>query len=372
MSLKIADYALGYKVVSLVKNTEDEKLALSRNWEYISVTENIAVLYPDNIILKMTSSMIQELWAYNSLDIFEITETGSIDRIYDVTACDNAFFVTGKCNSNCIMCPASDFQRKNGLPFNQEELLNKISHIPFQPEYMTITGGEPFLPGKQFFPVLKMLKDTFPETNFQILTNGRIFSSLEYCNLLRENIPNKTVIGIPVHGHNEELHDYIAQVPGSFHQTFLGLKHLLSMRFQIELRIVASGLNAEYMDDIANLIIKEFHNISVVRIMGLEMMGSAAVNKDRVWMPYREVFLATKNAAKKLILNGIDVSYYNFPLCSMDREYWTLYSRSISGYKVRYANGCEKCTAKDFCGGFFRTSLHYAGDQIQPIEDLRI
>ncbi len=372
MSIKISDYSSGYKVVSLVKDEADERTAISRSWDYILFTKDEAYLMPNNKNLLLTPAMIDELQNYNSLDVFEITENGLIHRIYDTSASDNAFFVTGKCNSNCIMCPASDSQRKNGIPFNQEELLQKISHIPYPPEYLTITGGEPFLPGKQFFPVLQSLRDSFPDTNFQILTNGRIFANLEYCKLLQENIPDKTEIGIPVHGPNADLHDYISQVPGSFHQTFLGLKHLLSMGFQIEIRIVASALNCDYMDGIADLIINEFHNVTVVRIMGLEMMGNAAFNRDRVWLPYRDVFLATKNAAKKLILSGIDVSYYNFPLCSMDREYWSLGSRSISGYKVRYADGCEKCIVKSVCGGFFQTSLHFAEGQIHPVEDLRI
>ncbi len=187
--------------------------------------------------------------------------------------------------------------------------------------------------------------------------------------MLEKSLPQKTMLGIPVHGYNAETHDMITQVPGSFRQTFLGLKHLLSKGFQIELRIVISGLNAKYMDQMADLIINEFPDVSVVRIMGLEMLGNAAVHRNEVWIPYREAFLSSKNAAVKLIHHSIDTSFYNFPLCSVDNKFWMLCPMSISGYKIRYAEACNECTVKDACGGLFAGSFNYAKSDVKPIRE---
>ena len=369
--IKAENYNHGSKVLSLIKNDEDEQLAVSRGWEYLYFRDNAVYLMPDNIRLMLSQDAHNSISCFNSLDILELNENGSIFRFYDTSAVDNAFLITGKCNSNCIMCPISDAGRKNGDIFVQEDLIRKIEHIPYPPQYLTITGGEPFLGGKQLFPVLKKLKDLFPDTNYQILTNGRIFANLEYCNLLKENIPLKTLIGIPVHGASAETHDHISQTPGSFRQTFLGIKHLLSLGFIIEIRIVVSRLNIADIDNIAELIIKEFHGVSIVRLMGLEMLGSALANKNDVWIPYKEAFSATKEAARKLIMNGIDVSYYNFPLCAADREFWFMCDRSISGYKVRFPEECDGCMAKDFCGGVFSSSMRFALDDISPVKDLQ-
>ena len=47
MNIKISDYSYGYKVVSLVKNEDDEKTAISRGWDYIQLAENEFILMPD-------------------------------------------------------------------------------------------------------------------------------------------------------------------------------------------------------------------------------------------------------------------------------------------------------------------------------------
>ena len=67
--------------------------------------------------------------------------------------------------------------------------------------------------------------------------------------------------------------------------------------FRIELRIVVSRLNAEDMENIAELIATKMQGISYVSIMAMEMTGSAYIHRDQVWIPYRQ-------AAEK-IENGI-------------------------------------------------------------------
>ena len=52
-------------------------------------------------------------------------------------------------------------------------------------------------------------------------------------------------------------------------------------------------------------------------------------------------------------------SLYNYPLCLFDRKYWYCYRNSISDYKIRYFEECEKCTEKSRCGGFFASTYRY-------------
>ena len=106
--------------------------------------------------------------------------------------------------------------------------------------------------------------------------------------------------------------------------------------------------------------------------MGLEMLGSAARNQSRVWLPYRTAFQKSKEAINILISNGFDVKLYNFPLCAVDRQYWSICAKSISGNKVRYSEKCEVCQLKDACGGLFAGTLRLAKDDVEPIrEDTR-
>ena len=63
--------------------------------------------------------------------------------------------------------------------------------------------------------------------------------------------------------------------------------------------------------------------------MGLELMGNAAKNMKDVWLPYNVMFEKAEKAIRLLIKHGIDVQLYNFPLCSVKREYWDICSKSI-------------------------------------------
>ena len=84
-------------------------------------------------------------------------------------------------------------------------------------------------------------------------------------------------------------------------------------------------------------------------------------------MPYRDAFEAIKPAVSILMMAGIDVGLYNYPLCAVEQGYWPLCARSISDYKIRYARDCEACVVRDACGGLFAGSKHIAEADIEPI-----
>lgn len=233
--------------------------------------------------------------------------------------------------------------------------------------HITITGGEPFLIGKSIFDLLYFLRENLPNTSYLLLTNGRIFSNKEYLNLFKQTCPRTLKLGIPIHGYNSETHDCITQAKGSFIQTFNGLLNLLSIGAKIELRIVVSKLNANFITDIAKLITENFLGVGCVKFIGLEMTGNAAKNKNRVWISYPDSFRASKEAIDLLIGAGIDVGLYNFPLCAVDKKYRSLCEKSISDYKIRYVEQCEKCYQKDACGGMFAGTVRHSKDDIIPL-----
>lgn len=97
------------------------------------------------------------------------------------------------------------------------------------------------------------------------------------------------------------------------------------------------------------------------------MTGNAAKNKNRVWISYPDAFRASKKAIDLLIGAGIDVELYNFPLCAVDKMYRSLCEKSISDYKIRYTERCEKCCQKDACGGMFAGTVRLSKDDIIPL-----
>lgn len=369
MNIKFKDYELGYKIVSLALDKcerdklTQEKLALI----YVDSTEGTIVLLPDGIVLSRETAEIERIKEFNSYDVFELWENGVLVRKYNDTSEDNYFFITGKCNSNCIMCPSSEYSRKNSFSANLTDLLELAEHIPSDVSHMTITGGEPFLMGEQIFPFLQFLKKKFIDTEFLFLTNGRIFAIDKYIQMFCETTPNNSIVAIPVHGSCEQIHDAITRTDGSFKQTLLGVKRLLKNKIPVEVRLVVNKLNVNDFDNIAQLIIKQLKGIEYVSVIAMEMTGTAKVNQEQVWIPYKESFACISNAIRTLIRNGIDVKLYNFPICTVEPPFWTLCEKSISNSKVRFIEDCEFCSAKNTCSGIFSGTLQLEKEELKPI-----
>lgn len=367
MIIKISEYDNKYRIVSLAQKTESRKYFASNLLNYMYVDKDNLVIQPGNNLFKLSPNERDSFLDCSDFDVFEISVSGHAYRYYNCQSMDNAVLVTNRCNSNCIMCPTAENVRRKKEEYNAEELIDIAKHFPSDAVHVTITGGEPFIIKKDIFTLLKFLKESLPNTDYLLLTNGRAFCSKEYTDLLMETTPENLTLGIPLHGSTEEIHDRITQARGSFKQTFVGLKHLSAAGAKIELRIVISKLNLDNIYEIAELIASHFKNIFCVKFIGLEMTGNAAKNKDLVWIDYPTAFSKSKDAIDLLVKSGIDVGIYNFPLCAVDKNYWNICEKSISDYKVRFSPLCEKCNVKDACGGVFSGTIRLANEKIKPI-----
>ena len=365
--IRVAEYCLGNKLVSLAKDRKTAETMECQGLEYIFPEGETLYFWPEQVKLSIDETVREKLDICSDYDVFQINSAGIFYRCYDSASADNALMITAHCNSNCIMCPATDTQRKSNNTPDLREFLNIIRHIPSDCEHLTLTGGEPFLFGEDFFVILDRLRVSMPRTEYLLLTNGRAFAYMPYIVHFKETAPPNMLIGIPLHGYDAKTHDRITRSPGGFLQTATGIKRLLKCGYSVEIRIVVSKLNRTFITQIAELIATEFQGVSRVEIMGLEMLGNAAVYKEDVWIPYREAFLAAKEAIDLLVRLSITVGLYNFPLCAVDREYYLIAAKSITDFKVRYPEKCKGCAVKDACGGVFQGSLRLAEKDIRPV-----
>ena len=366
MIIKIENYNLGRKIAALALTRDVEKNLENNKLEAILLERDNLFFWKDNIKIPINDKTYNLFNCCDNYDVFQIDEKGEAYLFYNNEAIDNVFILTDKCNSNCIMCPVADNVRKNGHNSDMKEIMEIIRYIPTDPKHLTITGGEPFLVGRSIFNFLEALKVKFTNTEFLFLTNGRALCIEKYAKLFNDSAPINMITGIPIHGHNEKLHDKIIRVNGGFRQTVNGIKNLLKYNRRVEIRIVVSRINHQYISEISDLIINEFPNIDSVKIMGMEMTGNAALNRNELWLSYRDAFLSSKDAINKLVHNKIDVALYNFPLCSVEKSYQMLCRRSITDYKVRYAQECENCALKKVCGGIFAGTYKLAQKDIVP------
>ena len=279
---------------------------------------------------------------------------------------DRTLFTTGQCNSNCIMCPYTQGYRVNAQHESLPLMLRYVELMDPRAEYLCITGGEPTLLRDDFLALMEKVRGHFSNAMVHILTNGRTFAYPDFLTAFQRVRPYKTLLGIPLHADNAQLHDYISQAPGSFQETLRGLDNLYARGEHIELRIVTSKLNRENLPALARMIARRYPYVQHVCMMGLEMMGNAMVNRGEVWCSYDEIWPYVREATELLIRGGVQVELYNYPLCLVDRPLQPLYRRSITPSKVEYLDACAPCKRRDACGGFFRTTKVMPDIAVKP------
>lgn len=268
-------------------------------------------------------------------------------------------YVTNQCNSNCIMCPDSVKLRTRPNEVTRENLLEQISEINPEAEHVDITGGEPTLLKEQLPELIEAVFRQAPDAEVLMLSNGRSFAAGGYTERFSAFAHRRLKIEIPIHGDCAELHDRIAGCPESFVQTRAGIHHLLEAGVEVGIRIVVSRLNYSRLNELIRFISREFPEIKYVNLMGMEVLGNAWKNREQVWIEFDEVKDSLQQAVEQCFACGIIPSLYNYPLCLFDRKYWYCYRNSISDYKIRYFEECEKCTERSRCGGFFASTYRY-------------
>lgn len=300
-------------------------------------------------------------------DIIAVSENGNISFLYSNDENEIDLFMTNQCNSNCVMCPLSEYVRKEKKKNQQKWLEAYIDLLPCDVGYINITGGEPTLYQDSFLAIMKKVTEKFDRTDYQLLTNGRSLADRRFLEKVLEVIPRGIRFAIPLHSSDEFIHDGITQSKGSFRQTDRGIKNLLQSMQKVEIRIVLSKKNIDTVIETAEYIISNYSGVFCVNFIGMEMMGNAAVNREELWLDYEDVFIKAKPAIDKLVEAGIDVQLYNFPLCAVDRGYWPIAAKSITDYKIRFMDECDGCSVKEICGGFFFSTKQVMQPKVKPI-----
>lgn len=311
---------------------------------------------------------IQNYETLINYDVIEIINNVYINVLYRDDSEDNAIVVTNQCNSNCIMCPDSDKVRMNKENVHINKLIEYVKCIPDDTKYITITGGEPGMLKNDLNVLLKHCKEYLPNTEFLLLSNGRVFSNTEFVDKFVENIPSNIRVGIPLYADNEKEHDDITRTKWSFRQTLTGIRKLIERNVDIEIRIVVLKKNYKILENIASFICREIPEVKMVNIMALEMLGNSYKNREEVWVNFEEIKDYLYRTCIKLIKSGIITNLYNFPLCNLDERLYALSHRSITDYKVRFKDECEGCKAKDICGGFFFSTINVKDIKVKPIK----
>ena len=367
MNLYLPDYSFGNGMFIVARDDRVYEELIQRNVDIMHIGDSQIVFMPGNHKYDVKKIQADRLALLNDYDIVEMSKSGLLYRAFANNEADTTVFLGASCNSNCIMCPASDVERKKGFSYSRELLMKYIDFLPTELEYIVITGGEPTMQIDVFLDVLERIKNKYLYTQVLLLTNGRSLSDKRFFQQVYERKPQFFRIAIPIHAATPELHDSITRSKGSFDQTMLALTRLMSSDINVELRVVVTKTNCEDLLNISKLITNRFKRIQCINFIGLEPRGNCALNFDQVYIDHRTSFLKSKSAIQHLISCGYDVNLYNYPLCAIDRDFWPITVRSISSYKNVYHPDCNSCHVKSICGGFFTAAMSIVKPTVYPI-----
>lgn len=290
--------------------------------------------------------------------------TGDLRVLYRKASKFNSLTVTPACNSKCVMC-AQVPQKANDEVFRL--VWDAIPLMDIETRELALSGGEPTLLGRRLVRLISRIKGYLPSTSIHILTNGRQLKFLQFAQDVAEVEHPDLVLGIPLYSDLSHEHDFVVQARGAFDETVKGILNVARCGLRVELRIVITKINFEWIPRISRFISRNFPFACNVAFMGLEPIGLAKGNLQDVWIDPVDYADLLSEAVQELKWHHIPVSVYNHQLCTISRSLWGDSRQSISDWKNVFLPECHECTVRHNCCGFFASATEVHSKAIMPI-----
>jgi His-Xaa-Ser system radical SAM maturase HxsC len=359
----------GHHLIFLAKSNNDLRKLSRRPWMQ---SQLVACIVADHLSLGSNNKLPHVLRLpqnrLENLDNGDVVLLNSFDltTLYKVGSPHNSILATNRCNCRCVMCPQPPADDpENLLEYN----LKLISLMDSKnTEYLGITGGEPTLLGADLIRLVRVCREKLPQTQLTLLTNGRKLKDLDLArDLVKAGFPN-LIMEIPLFADNDTEHDAIMGVKGSFYETIEGLYNLARLGQPVGLRTVLHSLTINRLTQYAEYIYRNLPFVVQVAFMGMETIGFARDNLDRLWVDPYEYKEQLLSAVKHLARRMVGVSIYNHQLCILPSDLWPYARKSITTWKQTYLPICKECLVIDQCGGFFGTGIKHS-DYIHPLRN---
>lgn len=284
------------------------------------------------------------------------------------------------CNNKCKFCVQGNKRATIGDK-TANEIKNSVKKARETCDIIVFTGGEPTI-RRELLDLVKYAADLKYKI-IQIQTNGRMFAYRDYCKSLVGAGANE--FSPAIHGHIEELHDYLTNTSGSFRQVVAGIKNLKSLGQSVITNTVITKPNYRNLPNIANLLVSL--SVDQFQFAFVHPIGSAWENFESI--------VPRKSLAGPYIKKGLDagikaktkVMTEAIPYCFM--EGYEKYIAEIQmpdiaifdehGYlesfkKARVIEGkakgpdCKKCKYFKVCEGPWKEYPEKLGwDEFKPI-----
>lgn len=312
-----------------------------------------------NLCLKCIDVCPQQLFKFENGKVFAPDADICLGCMKCVNVCEpgainlnlsgiKKFFITKKCNNNCIMCFESSRNKVDDPSF--EEIISSFdSLLTGKEKLIVLHGAEPTL-RRDIFQILEHLK----KYNFPIFfpTNGRMFAYKEFAKRLVE-LKLPLMIAFTILGSNERTHDAITRTPRSFKQAVQGLKNLYDLKYDdliLKINFVILKQNFEEIFEMVKL----FYNlVDEIQLSYVEPGGDAQLRYSILAPKFedlKEYFYKCFEFDKQ---NKVFTK--NIPLCYLSKpEKNMLYT--LNQFRERVKK-CKVCPFKNKCPGFWKQYL---------------
>ncbi len=273
-----------------------------------------------------------------------------------------------KCNNDCISCIFDTRQVKYLNEPSTEKVKELIKNWPSK-DHIGFTGGEPTLQ-KDLFELIEFAHKLYPKTEISLFSNGRKFSEKEFTEKLSKLDLKKFKVCIPIYSHRAEVHDYITRVEGSWKETVKGIKELLKRGIAVELRVIVQKANYTRLEKTAEFIARELSGVFRVIFINVKYSGNAFINRDKIFVRYKELVPFVQKAVDALEEAGIYVKLFHFPFCTVGKKYW----KNVAGItkdprELTLLEKCLDCAMRKNCPRIWKTYLVLAGEEeFRPVK----
>jgi His-Xaa-Ser system radical SAM maturase HxsC len=327
---------------------------------YFSLDDSPLAVSPEARVVALPLSLS---YVQNGDIVIVRPRTGELRVMYRKTSRHNAVMVTPACNNFCLMCSQPPL-KANDEVFRL--LWDAIPMMEIDTPELILSGGEPTLLGHRLIQVIHRLKSFLPTTSLHILTNGRQLKFLPFTQDISEVGHPDLVFGIPLYSDLSHEHDFVVQAHGAFDETVHGILNAARCALRVELRIVVTKVNFEWLPRLSRFIARNFPFVCNVAFMGLEPTGFAKGNLHDVWIDPVDYDAQLGEAVQELKWHQVPVSIYNHQLCTLSPGLWGDAQQSISDWKNIFLPQCHNCAVRHRCCGFFASGTEIHSRAIKP------